>query len=52
LTYADIDRYLIEGKADLEIARRIGLRHQQSEHKRERPPIAPVEDLVEDPKKR
>jgi NAD+ synthase len=46
LTYRDIDAYLRNGQVDPEAARLIGERHHRSEHKRSRPPIAPVDDLL------
>ncbi len=46
LTYDEIDRYLLTSEATPEVAARIEARRRQSQHKRERPPIAPVEDLL------
>ncbi len=46
LTYEEIDRYLLTNEATPEVAARIEAKRRQSQHKRERPPIAPVEDLL------
>lgn len=46
LTYQDIDAYLRRERVDGEVTRQIEERHRRSEHKRSRPPIAPVEDLL------
>ncbi|MDA8215991.1 MAG: NAD(+) synthase [Dehalococcoidales bacterium] len=46
LTYAEIDRYLLHGEADPGVACKIEGRIARSQHKLQRPPIAPVEDLL------
>lgn len=46
ITYEALDAYLLDGKAEPEIHEAIERRNRRSQHKRERPPIAPVEDLL------
>jgi NAD+ synthase len=46
LTYRDIDSYLRNNQVDPDVARQIEERHRRSEHKRSRPPVAPVDDLL------
>lgn len=46
ITYEAIDAYLVNGKVESEAARLIEARQLRSEHKRTRPPVAPVEDLL------
>lgn len=46
ITYDALDAYLLDGKADKEVREAIEGRNRRSQHKRERPPIAPVDDLL------
>ncbi|MFO7264915.1 MAG: NAD(+) synthase [Limnochordales bacterium] len=42
VTYAVLDHYILTGEAPAEVRERIEHLHRSSEHKRQRPPIAPV----------
>lgn len=46
VTYEQIDRYLLSGQAEPAVAHLLSTRQRLSEHKRSRPPIAPVEDFL------
>ncbi|HEY8417352.1 MAG TPA: NAD(+) synthase [Limnochordales bacterium] len=43
LTYAELDTYILEGRAAPEVKERIERMHARSRHKRSMPPVAPVE---------
>lgn len=43
LTYDVLDRYILTGEATPEVKEKIERLHRASEHKRHRPPVAPVE---------
>ena len=47
ITYDDIDAYLTLGKVDSATIAKIESRFQRSQHKRERPPVASVDDLLQ-----
>lgn len=43
LTYEELDKYILTGTAPPDVKAKIDRLHRTSEHKRQRPPIAPVE---------
>ncbi|MHB1131958.1 MAG: NAD(+) synthase [Chloroflexota bacterium] len=46
VTYAQIDRWVSKGEAEPSVAALLARRYQLSEHKRTRPPVASVDDLL------